>query len=303
MLLMLLDRSALELNAEINAIFARNAGIAVSADPTSSAVLNGAMRTLWHGDVTLGGNITVTVPPEAKNSPIITGHTLRITAPGVTLTTPEGYYFYVYQHAEGVVAVPSFTVDQDDYGKFVDADGEKLTGTLRFVDASIAVHYGETYTVAFDADGGAVDTASKTVVCGQTYGELPTPTRDGYTFDGWFTAKSGGTQVTGSTIFERTADQTLYARWEDSSPALVVSLSPEGTALHYEIRNYNAESMLLLVADYDESGRMLRTQWVTPPSRSGDISVERAARHQAFLLDRSTFAPLCEAWDSGKNGS
>jgi uncharacterized repeat protein (TIGR02543 family) len=42
-------------------------------------------------------------------------------------------------------------------------------------------------------------------------GVLPTLTREGYTFKGWFTAASGGTQVTSGTVM--TADQTIYAQW------------------------------------------------------------------------------------------
>ena len=71
----------------------------------------------------------------------------------------------------------------------------------------------ETYTVTFDANGGSVSTASKTVTKGSTYGTLPTPTRSGYTFDGWFTSASGGTQITSSTTVNLTANQTLYAHW------------------------------------------------------------------------------------------
>ena len=39
--------------------------------------------------------------------------------------------------------------------------------------------------VNFDANGGTVDTQSKTVMYGETYGDLPTPTREGYVFKGW----------------------------------------------------------------------------------------------------------------------
>lgn len=40
-------------------------------------------------------------------------------------------------------------------------------------------------TVTFDANGGTVSTESKEVKPGETYGTLPTPTREGYTFKGW----------------------------------------------------------------------------------------------------------------------
>ena len=40
-------------------------------------------------------------------------------------------------------------------------------------------------TVTFDANGGTVSETSRTYVTGSTYGKLPTPTRSGYTFEGW----------------------------------------------------------------------------------------------------------------------
>ena len=42
------------------------------------------------------------------------------------------------------------------------------------------------YTVTFNANGGTVATSSKQVTYNHSYGELPTPTRDGYTFKGWY---------------------------------------------------------------------------------------------------------------------
>ena len=43
-----------------------------------------------------------------------------------------------------------------------------------------------TSTLTFNANGGTVGTASKTVTYGHAYGELPIPTRTGYNFDGWY---------------------------------------------------------------------------------------------------------------------
>lgn len=67
--------------------------------------------------------------------------------------------------------------------------------------------------ITFDANGGTVSETSKTVYYGQYYGDMPTPTRTGYGFNGWFTAKSGGTKVTGETIVSSLVNQTLYAQW------------------------------------------------------------------------------------------
>ena len=69
-----------------------------------------------------------------------------------------------------------------------------------------------------DANGGNGG-VSKSYTHGAALGELPTPTRDGYTFTGWFTALSGGTQVAASTVV--TGPNTLYARWTIKSYTVV----------------------------------------------------------------------------------
>lgn len=84
-------------------------------------------------------------------------------------------------------------------------------GNKTFLDYSTVA--ASTVTATFNANGGTCSTASKTVTRGSTYGTLPTPTRSGYTFNGWFTAASGGSKVTSSTTVSATGNHTLYAQW------------------------------------------------------------------------------------------
>lgn len=72
---------------------------------------------------------------------------------------------------------------------------------------------GKTYTVTFNANGGSVSQSSKTVTYGSTYGSLPVPTRTNYTFNGWYTSSSGGSQITASTTVTNSSNHTLYAQW------------------------------------------------------------------------------------------
>lgn len=89
--------------------------------------------------------------------------------------------------------------------------GQSLTPAF---DVTLYAHWAESeYTVTFDANGGTCATASKEVTYLQTYGTLPTPTRDGYTFAGWYTAASGGTRITSSSTVNVASDHTLYAHW------------------------------------------------------------------------------------------
>lgn len=69
------------------------------------------------------------------------------------------------------------------------------------------------YTVTFNANGGVTSTTSKTVIYGNTYGTLPTPTKSGTSFLGWFTAPTGGTKITAGTVVTTATNHTLYARW------------------------------------------------------------------------------------------
>ena len=99
---------------------------------------------------------------------------------------------------------PTYTVGQS-VSNLVSTNG----GTISLA----AIWSPNSYTVTFNANGGTCTTTSKSVTYASSYGTLPTPTRTGYTFDGWFTAASGGTQVTSGTFVEITSAQTLYAQW------------------------------------------------------------------------------------------
>ncbi|MBP3509352.1 S-layer homology domain-containing protein [Oscillibacter sp.] len=68
------------------------------------------------------------------------------------------------------------------------------------------------YTVTFDPNGGTVSPTSASVSAGGTLSSLPTPTHSGsYSFVGWYTAPTGGTQVTTSSVFN--SNTTIYAQW------------------------------------------------------------------------------------------
>ena len=94
--------------------------------------------------------------------------------------------------------------------------GTKITESSIYSVASNQTLYAQwnanRYTINFDANGGNVSISSMNVTYGSTYGTLPNPTRDYYTFNGWYTAVSGGTKVSSSTTLGA-GDTTLYAQW------------------------------------------------------------------------------------------
>ena len=78
-----------------------------------------------------------------------------------------------------------------------------------------AVWTANSYTVTFDGNEGTVQgIGSKQVTFGSAYGTLPTATRTGYTFLGWFTAQTDGTRVTDVSVVNTATAHTLYAQWE-----------------------------------------------------------------------------------------
>ena len=65
--------------------------------------------------------------------------------------------------------------------------------------------------ISFDSNGGSKVTATKTVKKGSAWGSLPVSSRSGYIFTGWYTNKSGGSQITSTT--KASGSLTVYAHW------------------------------------------------------------------------------------------
>ena len=121
------------------------------------------------------------------------------------------------------------TPNQDyKFQKWVDSNGIEVStsATYSFTastegDSFLYAYFEEdmpTYMVTFDPVGGAVSPASKTVTYGQAYGAdgvWPTPTKEGFTFIGWYTEETGGMLITANHVVNRRENHTLYAHWSD----------------------------------------------------------------------------------------
>lgn len=69
-------------------------------------------------------------------------------------------------------------------------------------------------TITFASNGGStIVPASVQVIFGEAYGPLPTTSRPGFSFTGWFTAPAGGDLVTAETTVTDPANHTLFTRW------------------------------------------------------------------------------------------
>lgn len=82
------------------------------------------------------------------------------------------------------------------------------------------------YTVTYNANGGSVSPSSATVNAGSSV-TLPTPTRAGYTFNGWYTASSGGSYLGGGgSSYTPGSSITIYAQW--TAVTYTITWSPNG---------------------------------------------------------------------------
>ena len=110
----------------------------------------------------------------------------------------------------GYVVVTQYSSD----GKWGYVNYKGIVGWTRLYEPYIKLVSAYTCpVVTFNANGGSVGTASKKVYINTPYGTLPTPTRTGYSFAGWYTAASGGSLVKEDTNVSITSNQTLYAHW------------------------------------------------------------------------------------------
>ena len=98
--------------------------------------------------------------------------------------------------------------DNPDYGKLeIQQDDEYYNLYLRSTISAVKV--------TLDPNGGTLSAGEGSIFVqpDSPYGTLPTPTRDSYRFDGWFTEKDGGTKVDANTSVATKEAHTLYARW------------------------------------------------------------------------------------------
>ncbi|MBQ9887546.1 MAG: InlB B-repeat-containing protein, partial [Lachnospiraceae bacterium] len=127
---------------------------------------------------------------------------------------------YTYGSSNKYTALPTATRTGYTFtGWYTDIDeGTKITKYTGVAasDRTLYAHWtAKTYTVKFNANGGICDIESQQYVYGPTnrYTALPTPTRDGYVFEGWYTAVDGGTKIKDNTGVAAT-NRTFYAHWK-----------------------------------------------------------------------------------------
>ena len=158
------------------------------------------IKALWENSVITPTTYTVTVSNNGNGTGTATPST---AAAGTTITltaTPnKGYHFKEWQVMSGNVTI------KDD--KFTMPNAHVEVKAIFEEDVPAPTEF----IVTFDGNGGTPSVGSLTTT-NQKLSSLPSASRSGrYSFDGWYTEKSGGTKITKDTVFH--ADTTVYAHW------------------------------------------------------------------------------------------
>ena len=193
-------------------------GVEVAADTarntpgTYTVVPAAALKSGWDERYALSRvNGTLTVEDKVEFTVTVTndgnGKASALPAKAVaeteiTLTAApnEGYHFKEWQVVSGGVTIANNKFTMPSCNVEVKAIFEE--------DAPPAP---TEYTITFDGNGGTPSVGSMTTAK-QKLSSLPSASRSGsYSFDGWYTEKSGGTKITMDTVFS--ANTTVYAHW------------------------------------------------------------------------------------------
>jgi hypothetical protein len=167
----------------------------VTANITAKAARVAATNTTvaFGAPVTSGVTVSGLISPDAVGSASFTytgtGTSTPPTAVGVYTVTPSSAVL-----STGLIG--NYTISYD-------------TATVTILAK---------YTITYNANGGVIGSSSITsadFVVGDTALALPTATREGFNFLGWFTLQTSGVQVTGA--YTATATAILWAHWIQKS--------------------------------------------------------------------------------------
>ena len=156
-----------------------------------------------------------TIDPEILNIPKGGSGTIKVTllpegAEG-TITYQSNDTSIATVNNSGIVSVPSTAKAGDKAIITIKAGGKQGSCVVTVTEATPA-----TYTITFHPMGGKVSPTTATTGTDGKLASFPTPTKEGYTFTGWYAGPKGDTMVPKDTVF--TEDTTVYAHWKQAEP-------------------------------------------------------------------------------------
>ena len=161
---------------------------------------NVEVKAVFEEDVPAPTEFTITMKTDG-NGTASASHAKAIVGTEITLTaTPnKGYHFKEWQVISGGVTIKN--------NKFIMPSANVEVKAIFEEDVPASTEF----IVTFDGNGGTPSVGSMTTT-NRKLTSLPSASRRGsYSFDGWYTEKSGGTKITTATVFS--ANTTVYAHW------------------------------------------------------------------------------------------
>ena len=105
-------------------------------------------------------------------------------------------------------------------------------------DITLYAHWSNKLKVTFNANGGSSSDDEIFFEPSDTAITLPTATRTGYTFNGWYTATSGGTKAgNAGASYTPTANITLYAQWTVNTYTVTIKAGSNGSVSPTSVAN------------------------------------------------------------------
>lgn len=207
----------------------------------------------------------------------------------------QGESIRTVAEGEPIGALPSVSLSGATFAGWFTASGVAVTASTIPPGGEFRVvarwsYAGATRTLMFSPAGGVCDTASKQVIVGSAVGTLPTATRTGYTFDGWYTSTAGGTQITAATV-AMADDLTVYAQW--SPVTITITFDATGGTVSEPTRSMPYGRQIFRLPKPWKAGYAF-LGWFTAPTGGTQVHATDVA---------TTARTLYAHWASGPDGS
>lgn len=208
---------------------------------------------------------------------------LTCNAKYATITNPTrpGYTFNGWTTKNGVTATKN---NNGTYTMKITKSGSTITANWEE----------NKYTLTFDANKPANATSnvvnstpSKTVTYDKEIGTIPTASLNGWKFQGWYTATTGGTKINSTDIWKTAANTTVYAHWEPIT--YNIKYNPNNPNTNAQVTGSMTNSSF----KYDTAGKLTAnafarnaytfTGWNTVPDGTGT-----ARENGAYILNWSS---------------
>ena len=206
-------------------------------------------------DVVTAGTINIgdSTASVNANNPTITGGTY-----GINLESTSGTWNFYNGILKGTTAGYNTAPATIRENHKITTGTETISGTTYNT-----AYLTDEFTVTFNANGGTVNPTTKQVKYNTEIGTLPTPTRAGYTFSGWYTAETDGNEVT-TTSKMPAEDVIYYAHWTDNTapaaPAITAKLGDSSGAT-YTPGSWTKENIYVELTSSDSGSGIKEFQW------------------------------------------